>query len=287
MKNEYNNAGVNNNISNNNIDISIIIPTKNEEKNIKNLLSDIKKQKINYRNKKLKIEIIVADARSMDKTKQIAKKFGAKIIRGGLPAIGRNRGAKIARGNILYMMDADIRLPKKDFILKSYTEFKRRKLDCAVVDNKPLNINGLKKWEKYAIKGFYEVGNIWIRGFQITKGACGIGTCMIFKKSSFKDVGGFDEKIYYAEDSALIKKLARNGYKFRVLKKPIHIKFSPRRPINQGVAKFFWNAAKLELYRKISNKEIKSKKLYQKITNVEDHFKNNKKNKTEFFYVFL
>ena len=68
--------------------LSIIIPTLNEEKLLSLLLKEIKKQNF------LDYEIIVADANSGDKTVEIAKSFGCKIVKGGLPPKGRNEGAK-------------------------------------------------------------------------------------------------------------------------------------------------------------------------------------------------
>jgi len=51
--------------------VSVIITTKNEEKNIENCLRSIKNQ--NYPREK--IEIIVVDNNSLDKTKEIALKY--------------------------------------------------------------------------------------------------------------------------------------------------------------------------------------------------------------------
>lgn len=70
--------------------LSIIVPALNEEKYLPILLSQIKKQNFNSDS-----EIIVADAGSKDKTVEIARNYGCKIIPGGLPARGRNEGAKI------------------------------------------------------------------------------------------------------------------------------------------------------------------------------------------------
>jgi glycosyltransferase involved in cell wall biosynthesis len=75
--------------------ISIIIPTKNEETCLPKLLDSIKSQDFpDY-------EIIIADANSTDKTREIAKSYGCIVVDGGLPAVGRNRGAEVANGEIL------------------------------------------------------------------------------------------------------------------------------------------------------------------------------------------
>ena len=71
--------------------LSIIIPALNEEKYLPLLLGEIKKQ--NFADD---LEIIVADAGSVDKTIEIARSFGCEITKGGLPAKGRNEGGKVA-----------------------------------------------------------------------------------------------------------------------------------------------------------------------------------------------
>jgi len=54
--------------------VSIIITTKNEEKNIENCLKSIKLQ--TYSN----IEIIVVDNNSSDQTKEISQKYTDKVL---------------------------------------------------------------------------------------------------------------------------------------------------------------------------------------------------------------
>ena len=85
--------------------ISIIIPTLNEEKNLPRVLRSIK----NYmKNRNEKYEIIVVDGYSKDKTVEIAKKFGAKVI---FDDVGKGsalrKGMKVAKGDIVITMDAD------------------------------------------------------------------------------------------------------------------------------------------------------------------------------------
>ena len=54
--------------------VSVIIPVKNEEKNIEECMKAIKGQ--TYRN----IEMIVVDGMSSDRTVEIASEFGAKVV---------------------------------------------------------------------------------------------------------------------------------------------------------------------------------------------------------------
>lgn len=86
--------------------ITIIIPTWNEEKNLSIVLKEIKKF---FDTRKETYEIIVVDKYSEDKTTEIAKKFGCKIIfeKGG-KGKAIIKGMKHAKGEIIITMDADV-----------------------------------------------------------------------------------------------------------------------------------------------------------------------------------
>ena len=90
--------------------LSIVIPTKNEENYLPRLLESIRSQVFSD------YEVIVADAASTDRTREVAVKFGAKVVEGGLPGPGRNRGAEAAQGDRLLFLDADVVLPSEDFL---------------------------------------------------------------------------------------------------------------------------------------------------------------------------
>jgi len=105
------------------IDVSVIIPALNEEKNIGVCLESIVNQKT-----KVKYEIIVCDGRSDDKTKDIAVKYADKVILSKDRSIGiqRNYGAKLAAGRYLLFVDADTVLPD-NYISWGINKFKKDK----------------------------------------------------------------------------------------------------------------------------------------------------------------
>ena len=84
--------------------LSIIIPTYNEEDYLPVLLDSIKEQNFDD------YEVLVADANSKDRTREIAEEYGCIVVDGGLPAVGRNNGAKVAKGDILLFLDSDLKL---------------------------------------------------------------------------------------------------------------------------------------------------------------------------------
>src|SRR6266498_4378394 len=93
--------------------ISIIIPTRNEEK----LLARCLEQFTSEVKQKFTIEIIISDGGSNDATIAIAKKYTDTIVthedshRRQTIAEGRNKGAAIASGEILVFLNADTRIP--------------------------------------------------------------------------------------------------------------------------------------------------------------------------------
>ena len=98
--------------------ISVIISCKNEEKNIVNLIQDLKNQ--DFDNKKL--EIIIINDHSNDQTLSILNKFSQSYRcltvldmdieeHGKIMAI--KKGVKIAKGDIIFCTDADCSLPSR------------------------------------------------------------------------------------------------------------------------------------------------------------------------------
>ena len=200
--------------------LSIIIPTLNEEDNLQNLLNSIKKQNFSD------YEIIVSDNNSQDKTRLIAKKYGCKIVKGGLPPRARNNGALAARGKYLLFLDADVILDK-NFLTNTINEMEKRKLDVATTYVKPIT-------DKFFVKFFHYVFNIWMFLMQkIDPHAPGF--CIFSKKEVFEKIK-FDETIKLAEDHAFMRRAFREKYKYGILKSSI-ILVSVRRFGTEGTLK--------------------------------------------------
>ncbi len=203
--------------------LSIIIPALNEEKYLPFLLEAITKQSPeNY-------EIIVADAGSKDKTVEIAKRYGCRVVAGGLPAHGRNEGANAARGKILFFIDADNSIPD-DFFKNALEEFERRRLDVGsfmliLTDNNKI------------ISGIFSLAcNFWLIIFEKIRpfGAANI----IIKKQLHEKIGGFDEFIRVGEDIDYLRRAARVG-RYGILRSE-KIFFPMRRWQKGGYLKTTW-----------------------------------------------
>jgi glycosyltransferase involved in cell wall biosynthesis len=109
-----------------NILLSIITPTLNNQKHIKNFLDSIKKQNF----PKAKLEIIISDGGSTDKTIEIAKKMGARIVKN--PYVyadpGVNLGIKAAKGEILMVLACDNIYEDKDALEKIVKVFDNKNI---------------------------------------------------------------------------------------------------------------------------------------------------------------
>ena len=201
--------------------LSIIIPTFNEEEYLPVLLESIKKQSFTD------YEIIVADANSTDKTVEIAKEYGCVIVKGGMPAVGRNNGAKVAKGKYLLFLDSDLKLTD-DYLRDALYEFRMEHLGIAITQMKPLS----KKSED---KLLHDFANLFMKSVENIKphgaGCYGI----IVEKELHDQCGGFNEELDFGEDSEYITRLGRKK-RFKVLRKA-KIGVSTRRLEEEGIQK--------------------------------------------------
>jgi glycosyltransferase involved in cell wall biosynthesis len=79
--------------------LSVIIPTLNEAMYLPSLLDALNAQTSRPD------EIIIADAGSRGDTVELARARSAQVVRGGMPAVGRNAGARTATGALLQFFD--------------------------------------------------------------------------------------------------------------------------------------------------------------------------------------
>lgn len=200
--------------------LSIIIPTYNEEEYLPVLLESIKQQDFSD------YEIIVADADSKDNTVKIAEEYGCIVVEGGMPAVGRNNGAKVAKGDYLLFLDSDLKLTE-DYLAKVIYEFKMERLGIAITQMKPLS----KKTED---KVLHDLANLFMISVEKIKphgaGCYGI----IAKRELHECCGGFNEELTFGEDTEYIERLAKKE-RFKVLRNA-KIGVSTRRLEEEGLA---------------------------------------------------
>lgn len=211
--------------------LSIIIPAFNEEKYLSLLLDSIEKQDFND------FETIVADANSTDKTAEIAKKYGCKVIRGGLPAKGRNEGAKVAKGELLLFLDADVILPV-GFLKKFLEKFQKDKIDLATVALKMIEEKKIYKLCAYFLNFYFDRNQRFL--------PCAGGFCILVRKETHEKLGGFDEEIKVAEDFIYARK-AKKIAKFKFFKS-LKVFVSARRLEKEGLSRSALKYILIELH---------------------------------------
>jgi len=212
--------------------VSIIIPALNEETMLPRLLDSIKAQDFDG------YEIIVADAHSADKTREIAAAYGCRVVDGGLPAAGRNAGAAVAQGEFLFFLDADVVLPK-GFIRNVYDEMQDRYFDLATCEIRPLSDYRLDRV-------LHRMINLAVL-LNLRMDPKAFGFCIFVTRRLFRRVGGFDETIYVAEDNDFVKR-ASQFCNLRYLRSA-HIRVSIRRFEKEGRLAYMKKGIKLNLYR--------------------------------------
>ncbi|MBU1200732.1 glycosyltransferase family 2 protein [Patescibacteria group bacterium] len=131
--------------------ISVVIPVLNADSVLEKCLHSISIQ--DY--PKEKIEIIIADGGSTDKTLEIAKKFKAKIINNPLKTgeSGKAIGVKKATGDLVALIDSDNILPSKTWLKKMVKPF----TDKTIIASEPIKYTYRKK-DSYLTRYFASLG---------------------------------------------------------------------------------------------------------------------------------
>jgi glycosyltransferase involved in cell wall biosynthesis len=199
------------------LSLSVVIPAKNEERTLPKLLGALRGQTRPPR------EVIVADAGSTDRTREIAAAFGCTVVPGGLPAAGRNAGARAATGDYVVFLDSDVFI-EPEFLEALELQARVRRLRSGTVYNIPRYIAGDKGYHRVAIRLFdrfvYFLHNVGLELSSLVRYPYATGTCMFLSRALFERIGGFNERIVAFEDSELVAraaKIARHG----VIKRPV------------------------------------------------------------------
>lgn len=211
---------------------SIVVPTLNEAILLPNLLADLQSQTFKD------FETIIADAGSQDGTPELALLAGVRLVPGGMPAVGRNRGAEAAQGEFLVFLDADTRV-QPDFLEKASAELEDRFLDLATCEIVPLSSSVLDGV-------LHDFANLAIKVGQFTEPHAP-GFCIIISRRLFRRIGGFDETLKMAEDHELVKRASQHR-PLRVLNNA-QVQVSVRRLEKEGRTRLISKYVAVELYR--------------------------------------
>ncbi len=207
---------------------SIIIPTKNEKVNLQKLLPQFDPIK-----KEFKTEVIVADGASDDGSIEIAGKLADKVevkTKKGRETIGegRNRGAKVAGGELLLFLDAGVVVPEpKKFATRVAEVFNNPQIVAASTN---VNIDPkIANWQDKLVHGFV---NCLVRFWNFMGWGAGKGEVHMIRATAFRKVKGYNEKLPAAEDNDMMRRLAKIGKV--VFIKDLQVYDDPRRYRKDG-----------------------------------------------------
>jgi len=188
--------------------ISVVIPTLNEGSYLEKTMRALKDQ--TYQD----FEVIVSDSKSDDNTQEVAKKYGAKLVLSDRlgPAVGRNRGAAVAKGDILLVLDADT-VPSKR-MLEGIDKIMKERKDvvggtCAFYPSEA----GIVGWLVFALAN--GAARLMILGGTPQDPGC----CGFYRREVFEKLGGIREDLKLNETQDLAIRTRPYG-KFVYIKVP-------------------------------------------------------------------
>ncbi len=232
---------------------SIIIPSLNEEKFLPLLLADLAKQSVRD------FEVIIVDGESSDKTIEKSKLFkdrlpSLSILTSKIKnvSVQRNLGAKKATGKYLLFNDADNRLPEY------FLEGVRYQLHV-----KPLDL--FTCWfipdsEVGSDKTVATYMNIVIEAASLLGQPVAYGALIGCRANIYKNIGGFNPEVGFAEDSEFVNRGSKKGYTFGVFHEP-RFTYSFRRFRKVGKIKLLQKYAVLNI-KYLTNQKVNQPKEY-------------------------
>jgi glycosyltransferase involved in cell wall biosynthesis len=186
--------------------VSFIVPAWNEEVQLPGALEALKAAASAL---SLAWEIVVADDGSDDRTAEIARELGARVVSGHHRQIAaaRNMGATAARGDLLIFVDADTRVTP-EVVLAAVKAVRAGAVGggCVVRFDEPL--------PRYA--------RVMVPVFSALYRATGLAAgCFLFcTREAFERAGRFDERLFASEECRLSLALKRLG-KFVILRETV------------------------------------------------------------------
>lgn len=219
--------------------LSLVIPTLNEETCLPFLLKDL----VNQTDKNF--EVIVVDAESVDNTQKKAFSFTSQLNMHFISskrkniAAQKNYGAEKSSGEYIIFIDADFRVPPL-FISKIKQFISRHKKNVIIPRLLPDS-------NSFILKLLFCFGNFLILCSQYTRRPFSSAGCLIFNKLFFKQLGGFDDTLYNAEDHEIIQRANQRGVRAVVLP-DVEVVSSLRRVRTEGWLKSFFKLVYATLY---------------------------------------
>ena len=178
--------------------ISVVVPAFNEEKLIEKTLRAIGSALVSFHKQRWETEIIVCDNNSTDRTAEIARAAGAKVVFEPINQIGRARncGAAAATGDWLLFIDADS-FPSAELLSEVAKVIASGK---AIAGGSTVRLETANSTARF----FTEFWNTISRALHWVA-----GSFIFCETTSFRAVGGFNNEFFTGEELDLSKRLKR------------------------------------------------------------------------------
>lgn len=220
--------------------LAIIMPVRNEEKFLGQTLDQIYLQDFPMD----KIEIVIADGFSTDKTRSIAESFkgrfgSLKVLDnpGRISSMGRNVGVKNSTAPFLLVLDGHTYIPSKNFLSDIVETFETTNADC-LCRPQPLLPPDINEFEKSVAlcRGSslgHNPGSEIYAEFDGEVDPTSSGA--MYRRSVFDKIGYFDEQFDACEDVEFNHRVKTAGLKSYISQK-LTVLYYPRSSI-QGLWK--------------------------------------------------
>lgn len=195
--------------------VSVVIPVKDRAADLRNCLSSL--HALAYPQDRL--QVVVVDDGSSDDTPEVAQQLGATLIHsgavGGGPALARNRGAEVARGEIIAFIDSDC-TAAENWLLELLPAFSDP--EVAAVGGWVDGMHDGSPLDRYeAVMSSLNLGKREMLG-----GAGGdtfyLPSCnLLMRREPFIAAGGFRTELHVGEDVDLTWRLRDSGWKIQYL----------------------------------------------------------------------
>ena len=176
----------------------MVVPAFNEERLLASSLATINRSKKEFENRGWRVELIVCDNNSTDRTADIARAAGAKVVFEPMNQISRarNAGARAAEGEWLVFVDADS-APSPALFADVAKE---------IEGGKTLAGGSTVAFAEASLAPRLVLG-LWNFVSRVTRWAA--GSFMFCDAAAFGTVGGFSEELFASEELDLYRRLKR------------------------------------------------------------------------------